>query len=189
MDCSLPGSSVNGIPQKRNTGVGSHYLLQGNLPNPGIKPRSPTLQVDSLPSELPGKHLRGKPEPKKERDSRDHMAEVRPEWGTEGKGGRMDCACYLRDTELGALETWTLSLPPIQRGQFYPHFIPEKTEAQRGELPYSRSPSKWMAEPSFRHPDSSPQWAQSLRLDGGLLMAGWGLGEWCRVLPDCFLPY
>ena len=27
----------------------------GNLPNPGIKPRSPTLQADSLPSEPPGK--------------------------------------------------------------------------------------------------------------------------------------
>ena len=29
----------------------------GDLPNPGIKPRSPTLQVDSLP-EPPGKLLR-----------------------------------------------------------------------------------------------------------------------------------
>ena len=27
----------------------------GNLPNPGIKPRSPALQEDSLPSEPPGK--------------------------------------------------------------------------------------------------------------------------------------
>ena len=27
----------------------------GDLPNPGIKPRSPTLPVDSLPSEPPGK--------------------------------------------------------------------------------------------------------------------------------------
>ena len=27
----------------------------GDLPNPGIEPRSPTLQADSLPSELPGK--------------------------------------------------------------------------------------------------------------------------------------
>ena len=27
----------------------------GDLPNPGIKPRFPTLQGDSLPSELPGK--------------------------------------------------------------------------------------------------------------------------------------
>jgi len=26
-----------------------------DLPNPGIKPRSPTLQADSLPVELPGK--------------------------------------------------------------------------------------------------------------------------------------
>ena len=26
-----------------------------DLPNPGIKPRSPALQVDSLPSEPPGK--------------------------------------------------------------------------------------------------------------------------------------
>ena len=29
----------------------------GNLPNPGTKPRSPALQVDSLPSELPGKPM------------------------------------------------------------------------------------------------------------------------------------
>ena len=27
----------------------------GDHPNPGVKPSSPTLQVDSLPSELPGK--------------------------------------------------------------------------------------------------------------------------------------
>ena len=79
MDCSLPGSSVHGIPQEKNTGVGSHSLLQGNLPNPGIKPRSPTLQVDSLPSELPGKHSMGKPEPKKRRDSPDHKAKLQSE--------------------------------------------------------------------------------------------------------------
>ena len=27
----------------------------GDLPNPGIKPRSPTMQADSLPAEPPGK--------------------------------------------------------------------------------------------------------------------------------------
>ena len=32
--------------------------LPGNLPNPGIEPRSPALQVDSLPCEPPGKPLR-----------------------------------------------------------------------------------------------------------------------------------
>ena len=40
--CNSPG---------QNTGVGSHSLLQGNLPYPGIEPGSPTLQAGSLPSE------------------------------------------------------------------------------------------------------------------------------------------
>ena len=35
----------------QNTVVGSLSLSLGDLPNPGIKPRSPTLQVDSLPAE------------------------------------------------------------------------------------------------------------------------------------------
>ena len=39
----------------QNAGVGSPFLLQGNLPNPGIESRSPTLQVDSLPAEPQGK--------------------------------------------------------------------------------------------------------------------------------------
>ena len=48
--------TVHGILQARqNTGVGSLSLLQGNLPNPGIEPRSPALQEDSLPAELWGK--------------------------------------------------------------------------------------------------------------------------------------
>ena len=41
----------------QNTGVGSLSLLptQGDLPNPRIKPRFPTLQPDSLPAEPQGK--------------------------------------------------------------------------------------------------------------------------------------
>ena len=39
----------------QNTGVGSLSLLQGNLPNPGIEPRSPSLQADSSPVEPSGK--------------------------------------------------------------------------------------------------------------------------------------
>ena len=39
----------------QNPGVGSLSLLQGDLSNPGIKPRCPTLQVDSLPAEPQGK--------------------------------------------------------------------------------------------------------------------------------------
>ena len=38
----------------KNTRVGCHSLLQGIFPDPGIKPRSPALQADSLAAELPG---------------------------------------------------------------------------------------------------------------------------------------
>ena len=39
----------------KNTGVGCHFLLQGiYLPDPGTEPKSPALQADSLPFELPG---------------------------------------------------------------------------------------------------------------------------------------
>ena len=41
MDCILPGSCVHGIPGK-NTGMGCHGLLKGNLPDRGIKPASLT---------------------------------------------------------------------------------------------------------------------------------------------------
>ena len=44
------------LPGKK-TGVGCHALFQGNLPNPGIEPRPPALQADSLPFEPPGKPL------------------------------------------------------------------------------------------------------------------------------------
>ena len=35
----------------KSTGVDCHFLCQGNLPDPGIEPRSPALQADALPSE------------------------------------------------------------------------------------------------------------------------------------------
>ena len=41
----------------QNTGVGSLSLLQGYLLNPGIEPRSSTLQVDSLLAEPQGKPI------------------------------------------------------------------------------------------------------------------------------------
>ena len=52
---SPPGSSPWGFSRVKNTEVGCHALLRGNLLNPGVEPRSSTLQVDSLPSEPPGK--------------------------------------------------------------------------------------------------------------------------------------
>ena len=55
MDCSLPGSSVYEDSPGKNTGVGCHALLQGNLPNSGIEPRSPALWANSLRTDPPGK--------------------------------------------------------------------------------------------------------------------------------------
>ena len=53
MDCSLPGSLVHGIPQ---AGILEWVAISfsGDLPDPGIEPRSPALQTDSLLTELQG---------------------------------------------------------------------------------------------------------------------------------------
>ena len=53
MDCSPAGFSVHGDSPGKNTGVGCDAVLQGIFP--GIEPSSPTLQVDSLLPEPPGK--------------------------------------------------------------------------------------------------------------------------------------
>ena len=51
MDCSMPGSRAS--PSKK-TGVGCHFLLQGVLPDPGIKPVSPALAGRFFTTEPPG---------------------------------------------------------------------------------------------------------------------------------------
>ena len=61
MDYSLPGSSVPGISQARTLGV--PFSTLGDLPDPGIKPRSLTSAALAgrffLSQALPGKtHLR-----------------------------------------------------------------------------------------------------------------------------------
>ena len=55
MDCSPPGSSVQWALCRQEYWSGLPCPPPGDLPNPGIEPRSPALQADSLPSELPGK--------------------------------------------------------------------------------------------------------------------------------------
>ena len=57
MDCSPPGSSVHGIFQPRNTGVGCHFLLQGIFPSQGSNPHLlhwQTLAVRFLTTEPSG---------------------------------------------------------------------------------------------------------------------------------------
>ena len=52
VDCSLPGSCVHRGLQAR---ILESDPSPGDLPNPGIKPRSPALQADSLPGDPPAK--------------------------------------------------------------------------------------------------------------------------------------
>ena len=60
MSCRQPGFSVHGILHVH--GIVQARILEwvaclssGDLPNPGIEPRFPTLQADSSPAEYPGK--------------------------------------------------------------------------------------------------------------------------------------
>ena len=55
MDCSPPGSSVHGGFTKQEYRSGLPCPPPGDVPNPGIEPKSPVLQADSLPAEPQGK--------------------------------------------------------------------------------------------------------------------------------------
>ena len=48
MDCSPPGSTVHLEFSRQKYWSGQTFSSPGNLPDPGIKPRSPALQVDSF---------------------------------------------------------------------------------------------------------------------------------------------
>ena len=49
LDCNPPGSSVHRI-LRQEYWSGLPFPSPGDFPNPGIEPRSPVLQADSLPS-------------------------------------------------------------------------------------------------------------------------------------------
>ena len=54
--CATPWTATRQAPLSmdspgKNTGVGCHFPSLGDLPDPGIEPRSPPLQADSLSSE------------------------------------------------------------------------------------------------------------------------------------------
>ena len=53
MDYSLPGSLSMGFSRQEHWN-GLPFPAPGDLPDPGIEPRSPALQADSLPFESPG---------------------------------------------------------------------------------------------------------------------------------------
>ena len=53
-NCSLQASLSIGF-SRQESWSGLSFPSPGDLPDPGIEPRSPTLQADTLPSEPPGK--------------------------------------------------------------------------------------------------------------------------------------
>ena len=97
LDCNLPGSSVPRILQAR---TGNHFLLQGGLHDPGIKPGSPTLQADFLPSEPPGK-----PRLVRKREGGTLTSTTKPLRGWEGKvTGHL--FCLICRGQGGRVQTW-----------------------------------------------------------------------------------
>ena len=57
-NCSPAVSPVHGRFSGQEHWIEQPLPSPGDRPNPGIKPGSPTLQADSLPSEPPGKPLK-----------------------------------------------------------------------------------------------------------------------------------
>ena len=55
MDCSPPGSSVMEFSRQEYWEWVCHFLLQGDLPDPGIKPTSPALAGRFITTEPFGK--------------------------------------------------------------------------------------------------------------------------------------
>ena len=58
--CATPLTAAHQAPLSTGFSRPKHWSMQpfpspGDLPNPGIEPRSPTLQVDALPAESQGK--------------------------------------------------------------------------------------------------------------------------------------
>ena len=56
MDCSPQAPLSMGF-LRQEYWSGCHFLLQGDLPDPGIEPKSPALQADSLSTKLWGKPI------------------------------------------------------------------------------------------------------------------------------------
>ena len=79
--------SVGFSRQEYWSGYSFHFLLQVDLPNPGIKPRSPAFQADALTSEPPGKPWM-RQRSKHWEWTRQTKAQPWEEWGGHSSKGR-----------------------------------------------------------------------------------------------------
>ena len=119
VDCSPPGSSVHGILQARILEWVA-ISFSGDLLNPGIEPRSPTLQADALTSAPPG-------EPLNKRINGGKEARLKEEGVGGGRGGQKGWPYrrLLAPADTQALWDFTLGL---QRREDWNSALPEQNK-------------------------------------------------------------
>ena len=126
---SPPSSSVHGILQARDW---SRLLFPspGDLPDPGIKPTSPALQADSLPSEPTRKDLIEVKPPTNGRWSNLHSTEsghgliaCRTRGFPGGASGK-EPACQCKRGKRGRFNPWVGKIPWRRAWQSIPVFLP-----------------------------------------------------------------
>ena len=103
---------------------GLPFPSPGGLPDPGIKPRSPTFQADALPSEPPGKppfnalnHYQNQPRLSNEcilnKQSLNLYSYPHPQWWSKcsrvySLGGSREVTDYSRESHTETLAEWEL---------------------------------------------------------------------------------
>ena len=112
----------------QNTGVGEPFPFPGDLPNPGIEPRSRSLQVDSLPAE---------PHEKPKNTGVGSLSPLQGIFPTqESNHGLLHCRQILYPTELsgkpwyqGSFQGWNIMKPGIYN--FYNFILGKKDRTKR----------------------------------------------------------
>ena len=149
MNCRLLGSSVHGIFQTRILQWVAISFSRG-LPGPGIEPRCPALQGDSLPPELPGKPQGGKFLSLKLDAKRNQMNDnIDQSKIREGKYAA-ETKCHKLTSERH--EMWNLER--IVYPVWYLYFILEEMKSQRDNVAFQRTQGEFRGEPSLDPPKS-----------------------------------
>ena len=106
MDCSLPGSSVHGDSPGKNTGVGSHSLLQG------------VFMTQRLNTGLP------------------HCRQILYQLSYQGSPSGKEPACQCRKHKRCRFSPWVGKIPWRRAWQPTPVFLPGDSHGQRSLVVY-----------------------------------------------------
>ena len=100
--------------------MGCHFLFHRDLPDPGIEPGSPALQMDSLPAEPLGKPILQVRDSKSERSSKSPDACVVDKHSEpdleQGQPRALACCPHFR------AENWVMEQPLFLDSGFYTRF-------------------------------------------------------------------